>query len=105
MVKWNKDKLLERVQEVLITNFVGVTIINRNNAYDKIGVVIPVCEVKIEPRTPNDDNTVVDAVTVDFGSIRCVYHFEWAISSVSKPVKFRLTKILPQLEELHKDLL
>ena len=101
MVTWDKDKLLDRVQEILITNFVGVTVTNRNNAYDKIGVVIPVAEVKVETPDPNDSG-VVEKVTVDFGSIKCEYQFIWNVCSVGKPVKFRLVKIQPLQEVFNK---
>ena len=89
------ERLIKRIHDKLTVNFVGVNVTYKNNAYDKITTIIPICNVEV-----NKANEIEDLVTIDLGSIKCSYNFIWQLNQVSPKIKiYRLNKIEPVKEE------
>ena len=89
------ERLIKRIHDKLTVNFVGVNVTYKNNAYDKITTIIPICNVEVTKTSETED-----LVSIDLGSIKCSYNFIWQTNQVaSKSTIYRLNKIEPVREE------
>ena len=70
-------RLIDNVYMLLITNFKGVTVINRDGVYQRLREVVQFIDSNI---TKEDDDN--DTVIFDFGTIQCIFRMTWGSSNI-----------------------